>query len=165
MTQKFLCLSVAVALLCGLATTNVVNADEAALNDAVVKIEAVGKMIADLKLAAANADNAAESAGAVLAGAVRTAVVPTRGALPYRYAHPAYGPAPYPVPVAYPRYPAAYPYYYPYYPPSAYYRVGLFGCVRAVAPYPYPYPYPYHPGYGPYYPGYGSYYPGYSWGW
>ena len=147
MTQKFLCLSAAVALLCGLATTNVVNASEAVLNEAVVRIEAVGKMIADLKLAAAEADSAAEDAGAVLVGAVKAAVVPTRGATPYRYAHLAYCPASYSVPVAYPRYPA-----HSYRLPSSYYRVGRCGYVRAAVPYPY-------------HSGCGSYCSGYSWGW
>ncbi|MDR0328940.1 MAG: hypothetical protein LBI05_11655 [Planctomycetaceae bacterium] len=143
MTQKVLCLSVAVALLCGLATTSVVRADETDLNAAVGKIEAVGKMIAELKLAAAETDRAAEDARAVLIRATQAAVASTHGAAPYGYgyAYPAYSSAPYYASAAYPRYQAA----YPYYPPTTpCYRVGLFGNVRPAAPYPY------QPGYAPY---------------
>jgi len=132
MKQKLLCLCV--ALLCGLVTTNVVNADGAVLNEAVAKIEAVGKMIADLKTAAVKADAAAEEAGAVLAGAVKVAVSPTRSA-PHRYATLAHPPAP------------------AYYPAVTYRAVPRF--VRPVVHYPY------YPGYYGY--GYYGYYPRWCW--
>ena len=141
MTQKNLCLSAAVALLFGLATTNAVNAGEATLNEAVAKIEAVGRMIAELKIVAVEADAAANQAGAVLVDAARVAASPTPAAAPFRYAHPVYG-----TPVA----PSAY--YAPYlyqrcgwftriaHPRVAYPRYGC-SCHRHAPAYAYPYPY------------------------
>jgi len=107
MTQKNLCLSAAVALLFSLATTNAVNAGEAALNEAVAKIEAVGRMIAELKIVAVEADAAANEAGAVLVDAARVAAAPTPAGAPFRYVRPAYTAAP----VAPPAYYAPYPYH------------------------------------------------------
>lgn len=138
MKQKLICLSI--ALLCGLATTNIVNADgDAALNEAVAKIQAVGKLIADLKVAAVQADAAAEEAASVLAGAVQVATAPTRVATPKCT-------CPHPASVAYP---------YCYSPvahyPATYYRAGCF--PRFVRPV----------GYYPYYPGWGGW--GYGCGW
>jgi len=77
--SKKLCLSAVVALLFCLAPTNVAHAGDVTLCEAVRKIEAVGHLITSLKIAAVEADAAAEHAGAVLTGAVREAVAPTRG--------------------------------------------------------------------------------------
>ena len=152
MTRKFLCISAAVALLFSSATTNAVYADETALNEAVTKIEAVGKMIADLKLVAVEADAAANQAGTVLVDAVRAAARPTPAGAPFGYARTAY-----PALTAPPVYYASPVYYAPpaYYAPYPYYRCGLFsrvvyprcsyGYVWRAPAYTYPY---YGYGYG-----------------
>jgi hypothetical protein len=115
MTKNFICPSIAVAVLFSLATTSAVNAQENTLNEAVAKIEAVGKMIADLKLASVQADAAANQAGAVLAAAVKTAVAPTPSAVTPRCSCQVTSSCCCPIPYRVIRPVVYYPHYYPAY--------------------------------------------------